>query len=264
MSVGKPVSAHARERIAGVVAAVTDYEPQLIVHAASSPGADEESHLLSGLATVGIRTTIIGSAAVLAGSRPDVEDRHSENAPTRPISRYGEFKLWQETKALELRAKGWAVAVARLFNPIGPGMRAHLMLGRLVREIVRRERMQDVAPQIEIGSLSAVRDFIHVDDAADAVLEASLISETPSVIHIACGEGLPVRHIARTAVAMSTRKDLELCETLTAPSESATVARMVGDAALLLRLTGWKPTRSVESAVWDALSAERARTTKQG
>lgn len=259
VSLEKPAAADSPARAAETAAAITSCEPQIIVHAADTRNGEDEIHLLSRLARLAIRTIIIGSAAVLAGSPPDIEGRHSEKAAPRPIGAYGEFKLWQESEVLGLRAKGWIASVARLFNPIGPGMGVHLMLGRLVREIVQREQTREAPSLIEMGPLSAVRDFMHVDDAAEGVLAVSLLEEAPALIHVACGKGHSARQIARMALAMSTRQDLEIDETREAASQSAAADRVIGDSSLLRHLTGWKPERSIEFAVAEALSAERTR-----
>lgn len=268
-SFGKPAAAGAADRVKRTIEALRGYEPGLIVHAASPPGSrdvaiqiGEERELLSALAVLGVRATIVGSAAVLAGSPPDADGRHSEEAAPRPVGDYGIFKLQQERIARDLGERGWRVCIARLFNPIGRGMKPHLMLGRLVHEIVQREEHREVPDCIEIGSLSSVRDFMHVDDAADALLAVSMLSDPPPLIHVASGEGRSVGEVARAAVAMATRSGLELRETISSPSASAAIDRVIGDPRMLHRLSGWTRVRSVEAGIEEALVAERATVRK--
>lgn len=229
------------------------YQPDLVVHAVSPCPWQEEEKRLDDLARLGIPAIAIGSAAVLAAAEPNADGRYSENARPVPVGDYGRFKLQQEESVFELRAKGWRASIARLFNPIGPGIGPHLMLGRLVREIIRREEDRNAPNTIEMGSLSAVRDFMHIDDAADGVLAIALTDARPPVVHVASGKGMAMRDVAQTAIALSTRTDLMLRETDQSPSESFGVPRVVGNPSLLHQLTGFTPIRTVAAAVEEAL-----------
>lgn len=260
----RPEGADGSARTASMLEAIVRAVPDVVVHAASPSSANrltvqmaEERQLLSALAAFGAPAVVIGSAAVLSRSIPDRDGKFSEAAAPLPSNRYGLFKLRQEACILDLRAAGWRVSIARLFNPVGRGMKAYLMLGRLVREIAAREADPALPARIEMGPLSAVRDFTHVDDAADAVIRIVELALLPALVHVATGIGMTARELARLAIAASMRPALELTETVEAPGDPAAVSHVVGDAALLQRLTGWQPARAVAAAVQDALAGER-------
>jgi GDP-4-dehydro-6-deoxy-D-mannose reductase len=262
VAVTEPLPSIAVERARMTARTIRDHAADAVVHAAAPRWGDtlsaqcaEEQALLSELVTLGLPTIVIGSAAVLAGSAPDVGGRFSERAPTVATNDYGRFKLWQEQQVMEARASGWGAAIVRLFNPLGPGMGAHLMLGRLARAIVEREQEVGVSPTIDMGSLSATRDFVHVDDAADAVIGLAGRSFAAEVVHVATGVGRTAAEIARVALSCSSRTDLVIRE---APGPGA-ADRVVGDAGLLRALTGWRPARTVAAAVEETIAAARQR-----
>lgn len=245
--------------LASVVSATA---PDVIVHAAAPPvsGSEyqwaEEASRLRALAALQIPSIVIGSAAILAGAPPDAGERYSEAAQPHPLSPYGHFKHAQEQEALALREAGWPVCVVRLFNAIGAGMKTSLMLGHLVRQIVERERSPQLDGAIQMGDLSAYRDFCHVDDAAEAVDALARVRPLPPIVHVASGAATLSRDLAEMAVARSSRTDIRIIEN---KSAGAGPARVTGDTSLLQRLTGWSARRSLSDAVEAALAAERSR-----
>ena len=118
----------------------------------------------------------------------------AEEAPLRPISPYGFHKVTAELLAREYaEVFGLRVIVGRLFSILAPRQR------RLVAHEVFR---QAAAGQGEIwleGTGDETRDFLHVDDAADAFLR--LIEAHPAeagldVVNVASGQEVRVHDLA--------------------------------------------------------------------
>lgn len=259
--VGRQRGSSPTERVSDERQAICASAPAVIVHAATPPSIEDEStwdeewSRLRVLSSLGIPTIIIGSAAVLAGSVGDAAGRFSEAAVQRPVSNYGYFKHAQEQESQALRKAGWQVSVVRLFNPIGPKMKPSLMLGKLLREIVNRERCPALAGEIGMGDLSAHRDYCHVDDAAEAVDAIIRLPVLPGVVHVGSGVATLTRDVAALALAEAERTDLRILEERSRP---AGPARVIADPSLIHRLTGWSPRRTLPAAIHDALVAERA------
>jgi UDP-glucose 4-epimerase len=94
----------------------------------------------------------------------------TEHSPCRPISPYGRVKLEQEAEVLAwARATpGVSCLVARLSNLYGPGQnlaRPVGLIARLSQSFVRRSPLHVYVP------LDTLRDYLHVGDAARAVLQ---------------------------------------------------------------------------------------------
>ena len=114
----------------------------------------------------------------------------TEHSPCRPISAYGRAKLEQEAAVL-----GWAAnsrvscLVPRLSNLYGPGQnlaRPVGLIARLSQSFVRRSPLHVYVP------LDTLRDYLHVGDAARAILQAldrlRLAERPTSVVKIVASE----------------------------------------------------------------------------
>lgn len=110
-----------------------------------------------------------------------------EDDPLAATSLYAETKLatFRVLGRLLADGNGTAFAWARLFHPFGDGEPGQKLVPSLVRSLARREPMT-----VRSGSL--VRDFIAVEDAAEAIVALALSSATGAV-NIATGQAVPVR-----------------------------------------------------------------------
>jgi nucleoside-diphosphate-sugar epimerase len=158
--------------------ALAEAEPDVVFHCAgvtqsvdarqcflvNSALAAELLHAIGAQKTPA-RVIMIGSAAeygnVPAEAVPVVETR-----PCEPRTLYGVAKHAQTLLGLAAAASGLPVLVARLFNPVGVGMPAHLALSSFAAQIASAK--PDGA--IRVGDLSAERDFLDVEEASRILL----------------------------------------------------------------------------------------------
>lgn len=113
------------------------------------------------LRAAGDARVIVASSAEVYGAVPEEEQPLTEDREVAPMSPYGMTKAAMERIALLHDA-----TVVRSFNIVGPGQGPSFALptfaGQL-KAIAAGER----AAHLEVGNLSARRDFVHLDDAVE-------------------------------------------------------------------------------------------------
>jgi UDP-glucose 4-epimerase len=218
--------------------------------------------LLDTLHAFGVNQIVFSSSAATYGQPEEQPIR--EDAPTRPTSPYGSSKL-----AIDLalgdyaRSYGMAAVSLRYFNVAGAlhttggqsyGER-HATETHLIPNALRA--VADDAPALTLFGTdyptpdgTAVRDYIHVVDLADAHLRALDGSELGrhEIVNLGSGRGYSVREVLQ-AVRAVTGREVPVKE----------VGRRAGDPAVLIAsneraasVLGWRPTRNLDLMIADA------------
>jgi len=205
--------------------------------------------LLETMREAGVDKIVFSSTCATYGTPAEVPIR--ETMPQLPVNPYGETKLAIE-RALHWygEAYGLRCVSLRYFNAAGAdpeseigerhGPETHLV--PLVLEAALGER-----PQIDIYGTdyptpdgTAIRDYIHVQDLAEAHLRAleHLGAGRQSVaLNLGTGRGHSVREVIRAAEAV-TGKPIPCRETARRPGDPPV---LVADPALASELLGWRP-----------------------
>ncbi|RMI37474.1 UDP-glucose 4-epimerase GalE [Streptomyces triticirhizae] len=204
--------------------------------------------LLSAMRAAGVRTLVFSSTAAVYGEPatwPITED-----APTAPTNPYGASKLAvDQMLAGECAAHGLAAVSLRYFNVAGAhgaqGERhdpeSHLIPIVLQVAQGRREAISVYGTDYPTPDGTCVRDYIHVDDLAEAHL-AALGAAVPGE-HLVCnlgnGNGFSVREVIETAREVTGH-----------PIPEVAADRRAGDPAVLVASAdrarerlGWRPSR---------------------
>lgn len=181
-------------------AAIKSTEPDLVIHLAATFANDFDDayavnveaarHLLDAIqqSECCTRVLLIGSAAEYGVVRPD-DNPIREDHVLNPVSIYGLTKAWQTQLAGLYASCGVDVVVARIFNLDGPGLSERLFIGRLQKQI--EEVLEGRKSVIELGPLSATRDYVATNTAVDQMLAIAAHGESGHVYHVA--SGLPVK-----------------------------------------------------------------------
>lgn len=143
----------------------------------------------SGLRT---RVLLIGSAAEYGVVEPE-ENPVREDRILSPVSIYGLTKAWQTQLACLYASRGVDVVVARVFNLDGPKLSERLFIGRLQNQI--EEVLAGRLSVIELGPLTATRDYVSTEEAAEQILAAAAHGESGCVYNIASGQPVTMRDL---------------------------------------------------------------------
>ncbi|MFZ2527150.1 MAG: UDP-glucose 4-epimerase GalE [Rhodococcus sp. (in: high G+C Gram-positive bacteria)] len=218
--------------------------------------------LLEAIRLSGTPRLVFSSTAATYGEPEQVPI--TEDAPTRPTNPYGASKLAIDHAISSYsRAHGLAATSLRYFNVAGAYRGAgenrvvetHLIPLVLQVALKQRDRISVFGTDWPTEDGTAVRDYIHVKDLADAHLLA-LTSARPAahtIYNLGSGEGFSVREV------------ISACERVTGlPIAAVDAPRRAGDPAVLIASSrraidelGWQPRYTnldtIVSDAWDYL-----------
>jgi UDP-glucose 4-epimerase len=209
---------------------------------------------------------VFSSTAATYGEPEQVPIR--EDAPTRPTNPYGASKLAIDHAIGSYAvAHGLAAVSLRYFNVAGAHGRfgeRHTVETHLIPLVLQvasgaRESVQVYGDDWPTPDGTCVRDYIHVDDLADAHLLALEHAQPGrhAVYNLGSGSGFSVREV------------VEACRAVTGhPIPAVTAPRRPGDPAVLIASSeavqadlGWRPHRTdLAIIVGDAWDFARNRT----
>src|SRR6185436_19473510 len=162
-----------------------------------------------------------------------------ESHPTEPICSYGIHKLMIE-KYLQLnhRVHGLDYCVVRPPNLYGPRQRLDIAQGAVA---VFLDRALHGKPIQVWGDGSVMRDYLYVEDAAEALVKAAAFEGEPKVFNIGSGVGTTLKQLIKEIEALLGRPvpvEYSAARALDVPAN-------VLDASLARRLLGWTPRTSL-------------------
>nr|WP_228554989.1 UDP-glucose 4-epimerase GalE [Catenulispora pinisilvae] len=235
--------------------------------------------LIEGLVRNDCRRLVFSSSASVyaAGSSGKVD----ENAPLGPASPYARTKAITEWVLEDVARAGDVRAIAlRYFNPIGadpefrtgnPNPEPPHVLGKMITAYQSDEPFHITGVDWPTRDGSAIRDYIHVWDLAEAHVAAlhnfdaivarhavpgTRHSAVPyEVINLGTGDGTTVRELA-DAFQDVVPGGLEV---LDAPRRPGDVIGAYTGTAKARQLLGWAPQYSVAEGIRDALAWARVR-----
>lgn len=184
-----------------------------------------------------------------------------EEHPLWPRNPYAIAKAAFEQYCAMLRNnKDLDVVTIRPFNHSGPGQRPDFVLPSFARQIALIETGKH-EPVVTVGNLSAVRDFLHVDDVVRAYELAALKAPAGETYNVCSGEGHSIQEALDRLRDLST-VDVEV-EVDPARLRAIDIPAFCGRNEKIATGLGWKPKRTFEELLTDLLDYWRVRVTEE-
>ena len=233
---------------------IIDFAPDIFIHTAWA-GTDStlrnDAELLEMNYHASLRLLEIAADSgckrfISFGSQAEYSDPLSspiaEIAPTEPHSAYGKTKLALYEMLQELAYKRDIHLVwLRLFTCYGRNQNPRYVLHHLIDSLSHGYMPELQAPH-------AVWDFLHVDDAAEAVLSRVKKPNASGVYNLASGAGISVGELALMIARMVKFEHMAALEQSIAESADAATYR-VADISKFSRDFSWQPKISIEEGV---------------
>jgi UDP-glucose 4-epimerase len=218
--------------------------------------------LLDAMAEAGVKFFVFSSTCATYGEPQRLPI--SEDHPQNPVNPYGETKLTVEKLLRDLAMqKQIAAASLRYFNAagaasdgtIGEDHKPETHLIPLVLQVASGQRSEVTVfgDDYKTPDGTCLRDYIHVEDLADAHLKALNLLENPGdYFELNLGTGKPA----------SVKEIIEVCRKVTgkeipvkiAPRRAGDPAELYADNAKAKKILGWEPRytdiRSIIESAW--------------
>lgn len=261
---------------ATVVATLAEHRVDGVMHLAAKKSAPESvreplfywyenveglRRLLAAMATAGVGRLIYTSSAAVYGS-PGV-DLITEATPCAPVNPYGSTKLAGEWMVAEqARATGLSAVALRYFNVAGTvdpllADRGATNLVPIAMDAVAEDRRPPVfGDDYDTPDGSGVRDYVHVEDVADAHVAAAAAVDEPGtgllrVYNVGVGRGYSVLEVISEIARVSGRA----VEPEIIARRDGDPGRVVADVNRIDTDLGWRARHDLTAIVgsaWDA------------
>ena len=192
-------------------------------------------------AAEGVRVVVASSAEVY-GLVPEEEQPLTEDRVPAPTSPYGMSKA-----AMERIATHYDATIVRSFNICGPGQAPIFALPTFAQQL-RAIAEGKQPPTLQVGNLSARRDFVHVDDAVAVIGTLIEQGQPKEIYNLGSGQAHSVQEALDELIRIS--GVLAEVEVDRARLRAVDVPLLVASTNPLNAL-GWKAEKSLSEALQD-------------
>jgi nucleoside-diphosphate-sugar epimerase len=212
------------------------------------------ARLLEACRRQGVRRVVYASTVHVYGEPHylPVDEQH----PVAPLSIYAASKLAGEAAVAGYAADHRLICdIARLANVYGGSLDPETVIGRALEQAA-------AGGSIRLRSLAPVRDFVHADDAAEALVQlAGSDGERAGLrtVNVSSGQGVSVGQIACTLARLAgtgATRPLDVVEEIRS-SSAGNLSTLVFDNRRIREATGWAPRINLEQGL--ALALDEAR-----
>jgi GDP-4-dehydro-6-deoxy-D-mannose reductase len=255
----------------GIARMLANARPDVVVHAAGrTPGKPGALLADNAIATANLAEAVgesgCGAGLVLLGSGaqygvPDALTPWRESDPCSPFEPYGLSKHAAEAAAFAAgRRLGFGVTALRIFNVVAPEPQGEQVFAAFLRRAAAAAAAGPPPWRVQMGPLTALRDFVDIEDVLTAVERVIERGAWGEAINICSGVGRPARALLGAAAAQTGGAVL-IEEEL--PTSAPELAWSVGDPAKCEALLGFRPTIDLapvtrRAAQWLVAAARRA------
>lgn len=194
-----------------------------------------------------------GRRAVLAGTCAEYDWTtagrcYESDTPIWPATLYGKCKDELRRRAGTLQA-GLSLAWARLFFLYGPREHPARLVPSVANALLAGQPAETTAGDQE-------RDFLYVEDAADALIQL-LLSDVAGPVNIGSGEPVAVRSVVETIADIVGRPGLLRLGAKPMPTNEP--LQLYADVARLRNEVGWRPRIGLRQGLADTVAWWRGR-----
>jgi GDP-4-dehydro-6-deoxy-D-mannose reductase len=171
----------------------------------------------------------------------------------KPANPYASAKASADLFVQEVAGSGLATTVMRPFNHTGPGQSLAFAVPSFCSQIVQIER--GGSPEIRVGALDDVRDFLHVSDVIDAYMAAlGRRAEVGNgqVMNVASGIGTRMDQVLELLVGFSNAKISIVVDEYRLRHRPP--SSVIGDAEVLRKSLQWEPKHSLITTLEETLN----------
>jgi UDP-glucose 4-epimerase len=215
-------------------------------------------NLLDAMRVAGVRRLVFSSTAAVYGEPETIPI--TESAPTRPTNPYGASKIAVDNAiGYEAAATGLGAVSLRYFNVAGASGRqgedhdpeTHLIPSVLKVALGEKESVAIFGTDYPTPDGTAIRDYIHVDDLAQAHLLAleGTVGPGHRIFNLGNGQGFSVREVV-DAARLVTGCQIPAVES---PRRAGDPPVLVASSERIRAELGWVPEKpALEDMVSDA------------
>jgi len=203
------------------------------------------------------KIVIAGSAAVYGALDTSQELPVGEEYRLHSKQGYGLSKRQEEGIALRFASENSdvSVVVLRIFNPIGVGMAKKFFVSSLIHQV--KAVVEGKNDRISISRLDSSRDYISIEDVADAFV--TVIEGRPShtIYNVGSGKSTFNKEILDFVIKSSKIDEVPgIVETSSTPEERVASQADIGRIKQDLQ---WQPTRNIEDVIERIVHEELSR-----
>lgn len=168
-----------------------------------------------------------------------------EKHPLQGQSPYSASKIGADMLAESFhRSYDLPVTIMRPFNTYGPRQSARAVIPTILSQI-----FQDKS-EIHLGALQPTRDLNFVEDTVSGFLaSAESASTIGHIVNVGSGREISIGDLAQLLMQITKRKVKIVCDEQRLRPQKSEVDRLLCDASLLRKLTGWQPTHTLEKGL---------------
>jgi NAD dependent epimerase/dehydratase len=192
-------------------------------------------NVLQAALELGVKRVVVTSTSEVYGSAQTVPI--TEDHPLHPQSPYAASKVGADQLALSFqRSFDLPVVVMRPFNTFGPRQSARAIIPTIISQLLSG------AKKISLGALEPTRDFIYVEDTAQAFIAAAQSDKAVGqVMQAGSGAEISIGDLAKLIIEVCDKKaEIEIDQQRLRPSQSE-VTRLWASNDRITTLTKWKP-----------------------
>ena len=208
-------------------------------------------NVLEACARHDVKKLAFASSSAVYAELPDAPKREDDCA--EPISPYAVSKLEGEhLLGIFREARGFASVALRFFNVYGPRQPADSAYAAAVPIFMERGLRGETLTVY--GDGKQTRDFVHVEDVAEAVVRAAE-AEQSGVFNVGTGEGIGIRALADNIAELTGGPAAHRFE----PRRAGDVQSSTADVSAIREALDWKPEKTLRDGLSSTLEWYRGR-----